>query len=293
MREKEFIYSLIPDGSEIEMLEVARKAVKAGIRPRDAGRYLKRLVGDGRLGVVRTTERGRQSVRYFRLKLETPRTASSEHRESVASVRIPSPEPQVPEREKKPSPDERGDLLTLQDYFSPQKTDFSHHIRDYLMNMTKHESEEFAVHRARREEELWHYRDQGFKPKIKLSGGKRWLYVQKWNKREKKMDETYIGELPSISTLAAPPSKLIAALATEQAAHRVFVSGGKSPAQLERQKKMKKCREIRRELMFVSDDENSLKERVEHLINSGKYTVDEIACALEREKTAFLEWLNA
>jgi len=243
MRERGLIHSLIPaDGARIEMREVIREGVKVGIDPNDVRRYLKRLVSDRRL--TRETE----LTPPYRIYYSKPLPVKAEP--APASV----PEYQQPEQEEKPALAEQRDLRTIH---GPD------HFMHRLRCMPEHESGEFVARKKQMEDVLWDYRDRGFKRKINLGGGKRWLCVRKWNKQEKRME--YIGELD---------------MATELAAYRVFVSGGKSPAQLERQKKLKKLREIRRELIGLEDHEDLLKE----LAEARGWTLEEAEEALKLKR---------
>jgi len=155
------------------------------------------------------------------------------------------------------------------DYFMPR-----------LRSMPQHETGEFVERKKQMKEELWLYQDQGFRHRIKLGGKKRYLYVWKWNKQEKKPDEIYIGELD---------------MATELAAYEVFISGERSPAQIERKKELERQRKIKKELEFKysRNEEDLLKERMQQLIGSGKYTIDEIAEATKREKAYLLKLLDS
>jgi len=270
MRDREMVYNLIPARLWVDEKEIIKKAETVGLPPDDVRGYLKRLKNDERLAWTRLPP---SYDRYYAKYPPPPIPEPPEIPQVPATVpeqRYPVTQAEIqrPGVKKEPSSKEQK-TIHGPDYFMPR-----------LRNMPPHETAEFIERKKQMKEKLWLYRDQGFKSKIKLIEGRRWLYVWKWNKLEKKPDEPYIGELD---------------MATELAAYEVFFSGERSPAQERRKKELERQRKIRKELEFKysRDEEDLLKGRMEQLIGSGKYTIDEIAEATKREKADLLRLLDS
>jgi hypothetical protein len=240
-----------------------------GLPPGDVRRYLKRLKTDERLAWTRLPP---SYDRYYARCPPPPIPEPPEIPQVPATVpeqRYPVTQAEIPRPGVKKEPPREQKTIHGPDYFMPR-----------LRSMPPHKIGEFVEYKKQMKEELWLYRDQGFRYRIKSRGEKRYLYIWKWNKQEKKPDEKYIGELD---------------MATELAAYDVFISGERSPAQIERKKELERQRKIRKELEFKysRDEEDLLKERMQQLIGSGKYTIDEIAEATKRKKADLLRLLDS